>query len=287
VNLGRRPSRQARAGATGEAGPGILVFLHLPKTAGTTLMHVLEREYGRDSILNLYESQYGDEVAALGKDDLDRTRVIAGHFYFGLHTHVSRPCHYFTFLRDPVKRVISHYRFVRRQPTHYLYPAASSMTVAEYVEFCDAAEPNNDQTRLLAGKEMASDEGACSADMLPVAKRNLDRHAAVGVTEAFDLSLLLIRRIFGWSVPFYARQNVDTRARGESLPAGVREVIRRYNELDIELYRYGRERFERDVAEQGDTLTRELRAFRKVNAVYAAAQRLTSASARRYWMVRA
>jgi hypothetical protein len=261
---------------------GILIFLHLPKTAGSTLLRILERQYGSDAVLGLYESTFGDEVATLTPEQRGSTRVIAGHFYFGVHQHLWGPWSYLTFLRDPVERVVSHYHFVRRQPEHYLYEAALAMSLPEYVRFCGEAEPNNDQTRLLAGGAMASGDGTSAPAMLPAAKRNLDSHAAVGLTEAFDASLVLMRRVLGWGRPFYVSQNVgEQRSAIQSVSADEREVIRTYNALDVELYRHACERFGRDVAAQGDAFAREVRMFRSLNPLYGRLQGLTSARVRR------
>lgn len=259
-----------------EGRDGILIFLHIPKTAGSTFVSVLEREYGHASVLDLYDSTSGDEVAALTPEEMGRTRVVVGHFYFGVHERLPGPCHYVTFLRDPVERVVSHYRFVQRHPEHYLHEAASTLNLAEYVRSCGTAEPNNDQTRLLAGRELASCDGGSSPAMLPVAKRNLDRHAAVGLTEAFDASLLLMRRTFGWSRPFYVSRNIGDRH--EEVNRDTREVILSHNELDTELNRYGRERFENEIRSQREAFARELRVFRRLNRVYGKTSTLAAAA---------
>jgi Galactose-3-O-sulfotransferase len=280
----------SRHGATGPApgdqqlrAHGILIFLHLPKTAGSTFRRILERQYGSDAVLGLYESTFGDEVARLTPEQMGSTRVLAGHFYFGVHHHLPGPWSYLTFLRDPVERVISHYHFVRRQPEHYLYEAASAMSVSEYVRFCGQAEPNNDQTRLLAGAAMASGDGMSAPAMLPAAKRNLDCLAAVGLTEAFDASLVLMRRVFGWRRPFYVRQNVrDQRSGIQAVTADEREVIGTYNALDVELYRHACERFRRDRAALGDVFAREVRMFSGLNALYGRLQGVRSTRVRRF-----
>jgi galactose-3-O-sulfotransferase len=257
-----------------QVAPRWLVFLHVPRTAGTTFVHILERQYGGDGVLRLYDSTFGDELAALSRDELDRVRVVAGHFYFGAHVHLPGPCRYLTFLRDPVERVISHYYFVRRQPEHYLHTAASNMGLAEYVESCGRAEPNNDQTRLLAGRALATSDGAWSPEMFDAAVSNLDNHFVVGLTEEFDASLVSMRRLVRWNRPaLYVARNVGARPTDGEVSADVHQLIRSYNALDVELYRHGRERFDRQLAAHGSALTREIRLFRVLNRLYALSQR--------------
>jgi hypothetical protein len=75
--------------------------------------------------------------------------------------------------------------------------------------------------------------------------------------------------VLGWSSPFYVRQNVNRRRlRKEDIPRETLRVIQAYNELDIDLYRYGKELFQEQVHLQGVSLEKELRMFRKLNASY-------------------
>jgi hypothetical protein len=202
------------------------------------------------------------------------------HFYFGVHAYFPGNCSYLTFFRDPVARVFSHYHFVRGQPEHYLHEAASAMSMTETSSSAARPEPVTTR-RLLADAGMASRDGTCAPDMLPAAKRNLDSHAVVGLTEAFDASLVLMRHVFGWGRPLYVRQNVREQRLGIHLSAGEREVIRTCNALDVELYRHARARLGRDVAAQGDAFAWEVRMFRSLNALHGKLRGLRSALMRR------
>jgi Sulfotransferase family len=198
----------------------LIIFLHLPKAAGSTLAHIIQRQYDSTSILPLYESMLGEELAAIPQSQMDRLRIVTGHLYFGVHTFSSRPCTYITMLREPIDRVISHYYFVRHDPSNYLYDLARTMSLKEFVESRGRQEPNNDQTRLLAGPCDMASFGICTDEMLDIAKRNLAQHCAViGITEEFDRSLLLMKQILGWRTPFYIKQNISRhRLRKESIP---------------------------------------------------------------------
>jgi len=73
----------------------------------------------------------------------DRVRLFySEHLEFGLHEYLARPVSYFTLLREPVARVLSHYDFAadRRAP--------EQMSLAGHIAACVEA---NLQTRLLAG----------------------------------------------------------------------------------------------------------------------------------------
>ena len=256
----------------------LVIFIHLPKTAGSTFARIIERKYGAGSILDLYASMLGEELSAIPPAQLAHLRVVMGHLYFGAHIFLSRPSTYITMLRDPVDRVISHYYFVRRFPSHYLYDSARKMSLKEYVESCNRQEPNNDQTRLLAGKRDMSSFGLCSDEMLDTAKGNLAKYfAVVGITEEFDRSLILMKRILGWRNPFYINQNVSQhRPRKEGIPLETLRVIQVYNELDIELYRFAKDLFQEQIRSQGPSFMSELHRFKKLNSFYSRLQPLLS-----------
>jgi Galactose-3-O-sulfotransferase len=244
-----------------------VIFLHLPKTAGSTLRGIIERQYGSRSILPLYESKFGEELAAIPPNQMDRLRVVMGHFYFGAHASLSKPSTYITVLRDPIDRIISRYYFVRRSPLDPVYDAVREMSLKEFAEtYCD-----NDQTRLLAGKYDGLSFGRCSDDeMLDIAKRNLTKYfAVVGITEEFDRSLILMKRILGWRNPFYIRRNVTRgRPRKDKLPQETLNVIQANSELDLELYRYAEKLFQEQIRSQSPSFENEFQRFKKLNGVY-------------------
>jgi hypothetical protein len=247
----------------------VLIFLHLPKTAGTTLAHILARQYGDAALLRLYESTSGEELASIPRSQLDGVRVVLGHFSFGAHRFIPYPTPYITVLREPIARVISHYSFVRRSPTHYLYDTARRLSLGEFVVACGLDEPNNDQTRLLAGYNCGPASVASAEEMLARARQHLRDYVAVaGLTEDFDRSILLMKHAFGWKTPYYARENVS----GWRLPwRGVSDetlgVIAAHNQLDLELYHFAQGIFQGQVIQHGAELESELRRFKRLNAL--------------------
>src|SRR5262245_16845682 len=92
-----------------------LIFLHIPKPAGTTVHHVLERQFAADEVYSLA----GDSWASYRRDfqrltlpERKKIRVIKGHMEFGLHELLPQPATYVTVLRHPVDRIMSYYYYV-------------------------------------------------------------------------------------------------------------------------------------------------------------------------------
>jgi hypothetical protein len=117
--------------------------------------------------------------------------------------------------------------------------------------------------------------------MLPVAKKNLREHfSVVGLTEEFDLSLLLMKGVFAWKIPFYLRRNVTRqRPRKEEISEATLRVIRDYNKFDMELYDYGKSLFRQQLRALEPTIKKELRLFQVLNGFFNKLYGLKSATA--------
>ena len=258
-----------------EADSNPLIFVHVPKAAGSTLRTIITTQYGERRVFGFYGS-IERRLAALQRETPSgraQIRAYVGHVPFGLHRVLGARGSYLTMLRDPVERLISHHAFVVRTPGAALHEevVANGWTVEEYVENSRQADYiNNGQTRMLGGG-LESWEPATQST-LEVAKRNLERFVVAGVVERFDESILAMRRAFGWDWPVYVREKVSSnRAPPGSLGDSARHRILARNELDGELWRYATQRFDAQIAKIGPGFAEELEWFRILNARHAEA----------------
>lgn len=245
-----------------------LIFLHIPKAAGTTLHTILEKHYPRASYYSIVEEpkRHLQEFGERPQKERDKIRLLKGHFPYGGHQHLVGPSTYVTLLRNPVDRVISHYYFVKRTPRHYLYPrvTAENMDLAAYITSRLTEELDNGQVRLLCGVDRDIPWGACGREHLEQAKRNISEHFAVaGVLERFDESLALMGHKLDWQwVPHYENQNI-TKEKNERLEPFTLDVIRKANELDLELYEWVSARLDKELDDNKDEIARRLDAMQK------------------------
>lgn len=259
-----------RRGGSQRVDDPTIIFLHIGKTAGTTLRQVLRRNVPRREIMVVRARRRPREETLTDFEQLPereraRPRLIAGHTIFGLHDHVPRPSTYITMLRDPVRLAVSQYSFVQRTPGHRHHEAARGMTLSEYVESGLSLEMDNSQTRALAG-DVVTPFGECSESMLGTAKQNIESHfSVVGLTERFDESLLLLGDAFGWRRLWYVSANVARS--GTSLSAAERRLVEERSSLDIDLYTWATERFERLIRERAES-DEALARMRRVNRAY-------------------
>ena len=247
------------AHAQSEAGAP-LVFVHIPKTAGTTLNAIIAHRYASGEIheimmrgMSLIVS--GEMTRArplVSRSKLRRLqaalerglRVINGHFDMSLAPLLPAGAQYVTIVRDPIDRAVSHYYHYRRLTTDPVHPLALRSTLTQWVGASGLAEMDNGQTRRLAG-EMGLPVGAVSSHTLDRAKANLaQRFAVVGLTERFEEFQVLLHRKFNWPYLRYPTRNVGNKrpARTEMSAEALR-VIEKCNRYDLELYRFAAELF--------------------------------------------
>ncbi len=206
-----------------------LIFIHIPKTAGTTVCDVLRRQFSPDEC---WDHIYPNRLQATSEqvpEPSEAIKCVFGHYSFGIHRKFSEPHLYFTMLRDPVERIISMYCY-HKSKTNQMW--VRDATLPEFLERHPAA--TNGQTKLIGGQGQPVD--------LDKAKSNLRRFAAVGITERFEESMRLFKRSFGWTQTTWRPMNVSRGRlrRRDILPETIR-AIEKHNEHDAELYLLAKE----------------------------------------------
>ncbi len=248
-----------------------LIFLHVPKAAGSTLHSIIERQYSKAATFHVEGNNVSRSIGEfrnLSAPRRETIKCLKGHMPYGLHSYLAQPCTYITCLRDPVDRIISHYHFVLRTPNHYLHERIVSqrITLDEYVSRGISYELSNAQTRLLAGQA----KGDLQADALDRAKKNLSHDfAVIGLAERFDESLILMKRRLGWRHVYYRSKKVAPYSPAKSnVPAPTIRLIKKANEKDLELYTFAKHLFEASIEAEGPSFEFEVPIFRLLNSVY-------------------
>ena len=206
----------------------MIVFLHIPKTAGTSFQFILNNNLGISHCHTNHTKKkfFTQADFKFARKVFPRLRGIAGHNLVDpLALSVPDPF-YITFLREPVARVLSSYqeRFIVNR--RHGWPACD---FAEALRTDEGLE--NLHVKLMAGERN-----------LDKAKRFLERCDFVGLTEKFDLSLHLFGRLYPKKLDLrYPMRRVakdNTIKKSIEKDSALMEKAREYNRLDIELYSF-------------------------------------------------
>lgn len=210
--------------------PLLHLFQHIPKTAGTSLTYVVERQY-RPHLLKWYT----EEAGAL-PPSLPLPKAVVGHFRFGFHQHFQQAeSRYYTLLRNPFEQAFSHYHYLLKHPT--LTSAYLEGTSLE--DFVYSAHGAQFQLRFIAGMDniRGKEEAA-----LHQARTNLTSfYPVVGITEQFDDSLLLFAQQLGWKHMHYLRGAVNPSK--PQLPKRLYTLWEKPLAQELELYEWVKKRF--------------------------------------------
>lgn len=235
----------------------VTMFVHIPKTAGTTFNSVLSYQYGHRRSLWIPWDHVcvQDTLCRLGDEDRARLTLVRGHVPFGWHEHINRPVRYITMLRHPVDRVVSLYYYFKQGPDCHEHRLAKSCgSVEEFVASEATLQVDNDQVRRLSGRALGF--GEVTSEALRAAITHVTHFACVGLTERFDESILLMARALDWWWPvFYLSSNI-TRKRPSltEISSSTRSLIEKYNEHDLALYEHCVKQFEATLDTQGESM---------------------------------
>lgn len=218
-----------------------LIYLHIPKCAGTSIMPLLRDNYG-DGFHRVRNGGGWRRFHELPEDRRASITCLTGHLPWGLHECLPQPHRYAVMLRDPVDRVTSLYWFCRRFSRHRFHAQARRHSLAQFATSGLFSDLDNGMTRWLAGRGDVGSlptRGPVTVEDLRLAKEHL-RQMSIGFVETFFQSVKTWAREFGW-----AHDKARWRKMVGNYPRPLRQAeqaVRACNLLDVELYEWARAR---------------------------------------------
>jgi hypothetical protein len=239
-------------------------FLHIPKTAGSSLHRLLVDQYGE----RLCPFRLWDDLDERNIDSLANYDAFSGHFGMALPKYLRRPVRTFTFLRNSVDRTVSHFLHVKRDTGHPYHRYVSSFTLDDFLE-----DPitlplvYNWQARYLAsanisgldaiprvrlsGSSKSHGQAAVTWELMTFglrdsqirtfAEETIRRMHFVGFVEAFEASTTELSGLLGFDGPVLYRYNVaSNRSDIETVSQKTIERIKSLTQIDSEVYELAR-----------------------------------------------
>lgn len=257
-----------------------LLFLHIPKTGGTTLLPIIDNRFVASEIC---PARLWREFVRLPQEQLAGYRLFRGHFGGGtLDRLLPAPPVCITMVRDPIGHILSTYKFILRESATRLHEMVRSrgLSFAKFLEESRVRERfANGQTRQLAAcfddpSEMysarireAGDIDLAVEDLyvarpldeqLERAKAKLRACPFFGLVERFDESVALLCHTFGWPPTGEVQKLLIAPPHpADDLTDAIIRRVRTLSGVDCELYRFACGLFE----ERLDQMHEQLAAF--------------------------
>jgi len=235
------------------------LFLHIQKTAGSLIVDLVRPAYGLKEVVSHADYLSGwvntglnEIVDARGQspENFSSKLFVSGHFGFDFARPLLRDRYSFTFLRDPVERVLSYYYFcLTRDPQEYeIYRLTQTVTLDQFLMLGLENPPvkaciwNNQVWQLANGYGHLNGRNILSfspEEMLELAIRHLDEFSYIGFAETFEEDRDHVLKALGIVPPLekIVSHANPGRPTAKDLPPSTLKLLEELTQLDRILYK--------------------------------------------------
>lgn len=213
-----------------------IIFIHIPKTGGTTLNAAMQNTYWQTETNFNYRHI-----------ELKTKKSNAGDIFSVSNIEKYRNYKIFMMLRDPLDRVISEYYFIKERKNFMNLLNKEAKNFEEYIlNF----QTQNGVVNFLKGRTFFSKKPSTTQDLKEIIQCIDQIPITVGIFESFNKSMAYISKHTGieWNNKIEVKRMTFKRPRVSEIDPKLLEIIRNNNQLDIQLYNYCKEKFELSTA---------------------------------------
>jgi hypothetical protein len=250
-----------------------LVFIHIPKTAGASFHHALDRVHRKGqnfSIRNMFPLESIKEFSGYSEEYRTRFNLVKGH-----HAHLLLPkvidAETITVLRDPLMQFVSSFHHIRRTPQNPRHEEVKNLaTIREFIDYCKSTGFSNGQTYHL-GHTLADLENN-RGHYREVTQADFDRASAllqninyVLLTEHFHEGLVLLQHELGWPDPVYEWKNKSPQKVRRGMSEEMEREILELQHFDVQLYEMAQKRYQELKSNYQGNLDQAVRRYEGIN----------------------
>ncbi len=217
-----------------------LLFMHIPKTAGTAFREVVLRNYRQSEVMYIYGDPPGFPTTFLGDLPVQQRsslRLVYGHYGYGVHRDMPVECEYAALLRNPLARIWSHYSHLLRDRHPAVVDSARVKSIEEALEEHESVHLDNVYVRYLCGiNESDLPPGTITRDIYEQALQNSQQPNVFLRTQEDLLSAYdSLAQDRGW-IRALQCDRVNVSPRRQTPTAKEVKAIWHFNQWDFKLY---------------------------------------------------
>ena len=202
------------------------IFIHIPKTGGTSINCVMKGTEWQTPLDYHYRHL-----------DFDTKMSTCGDIFEAKNTEAFQKEFIFMMLRHPVDRLISEYYYIRKNSLFMDFLTTKPCNFEQYVENPQTA---NYMLKFLDGQRIYSEKELTQsrAEQIIALIDTLDIH--VGIFEEYDRSLSYFSEAgdFNWPQTIDIKRATINRPNVKQIPSNVLQKILENNQLDLQLYQH-------------------------------------------------
>ena len=218
-----------------------ILFMHVPKTAGTTLRKLLTQHFRTEDIyptpihlLTSSNKYLRQPILIENRPDLLKKPLIMGHYNVRLLPHLSPEVKTILFLREPMARIQSHIKHIISKDPEYAHGDPNQVIEDKFEVLC------NLQARILGYTKKRPN--------LEKVVENLEAITFIGIQEYFAASIDKLNKKFAWQLEYKQERNNPSKDNFTS-PISTENLARiaAYIQPELAVYRRAVEIFNRQL----------------------------------------